>query len=125
MNVPPAKVTSIDEETQSIRTWEHGEPLQALQPLEDVGMLRAIYAHRIVNSGTMDHFLKVQGLAHPIQDELGDLYHPVCARTQPYLMLCGPKDCSPPGSSVHGIFQRRILEWVAISSSRGSSRPRD
>ena len=35
--------------------------------------------------------------------------------------LCGPMDCSPPGSSVHGILQARILEWVAISSSRGSS----
>ena len=34
-------------------------------------------------------------------------------------------NCSPPGSSVHGISQARILEWVAISSSRGSSRPRD
>ena len=34
-------------------------------------------------------------------------------------------DCSPPGSSVRGILQARILEWVAISSSRGSSRPRD
>ena len=34
-------------------------------------------------------------------------------------------NCSPPGSSVHGIFQARILEWVAISSSRGSSQPRD
>ena len=34
-------------------------------------------------------------------------------------------DCSPPGSSVHGIFQARIQEWVAISFSRGSSRPRD
>ena len=34
-------------------------------------------------------------------------------------------DCSPPGSSVRGIFQARILEWVAISSSRGSSRPKD
>ena len=33
--------------------------------------------------------------------------------------------CRPPGSSVHGILQARILEWVAISSSRGSSRPRD
>ena len=33
--------------------------------------------------------------------------------------------CSPPGSSVHGIFQARVLEWVAISFSRGSSRPRD
>ena len=36
-----------------------------------------------------------------------------------------PQDCSPPGSSVHEIFQARILEWAAISSSRGSSRPRD
>ena len=39
--------------------------------------------------------------------------------------LCDPIDCSPPGSSVHGILQARILEWVAISYSRGSSQPRD
>ena len=39
--------------------------------------------------------------------------------------LCDPMDCSLPGSSVHGIFQARILEWVAISFSRGSSQPRD
>ena len=41
------------------------------------------------------------------------------------LSLCDPVDCGPPGSSVHGILQARILEWVAISFSRGSSRPRD
>ena len=40
-------------------------------------------------------------------------------------MLCDPMDCSPPGSSVDGISQARILEWVAMSSSRVSSRPRD
>ena len=39
--------------------------------------------------------------------------------------FCDPLDCSPPGSSVRGIFQARILEWAAISSSRGSSQPRD
>ena len=39
--------------------------------------------------------------------------------------LCDPMDGSPPGSSVHGIPQARILEWVAISFSRGSSWPRD
>ena len=39
--------------------------------------------------------------------------------------LCDPVDCSLQGSSVHGIFQARVLEWVAISFSRGSSRPRD
>ena len=38
---------------------------------------------------------------------------------------CDPMDCSPPGSSVLEIFQARILEWVAISFSRGSSQPRD
>ena len=34
---------------------------------------------------------------------------------QSRLTLCDPKDCSPPGSSVHGIFQARVLEWVAIN----------
>ena len=44
---------------------------------------------------------------------------------QSCLTLCDPVDCSPPGSSVHGILQARILEWGAISFSRGSSQPRD
>ena len=39
--------------------------------------------------------------------------------------LCDLMDCSLPGSSVHGILQARILEWVAVPSSRGSSPPRD
>ena len=39
--------------------------------------------------------------------------------------ICNSMDCSPSGSSVHGILQARILEWVAISYSRGSSWPRD
>ena len=42
-----------------------------------------------------------------------------------HLSLCDHTDCSPLGSFVHGILQARILEWVAITSSRGSSRPRD
>ena len=45
--------------------------------------------------------------------------------TELCLTLCDPMDCSPPGSSVHGILQARILEWVAIPFSRGSSGPRD
>ena len=44
---------------------------------------------------------------------------------QSCLILCSPMDCSPPGSSVHGILKARILEWVAMPSSRGSSQPRD
>ena len=51
------------------------------------------------------------------------LYVCVSAHSRP--TLCDPVDCSPPGSSVHGILQARILECVPISSSRGSSWPRD
>ena len=42
-----------------------------------------------------------------------------------FVFICNPMDCSPPSSSVHGILQARILEWVAIPFSRGSSQPRD
>ena len=41
--------------------------------------------------------------------------------TQSYPTLCDPMDCSPPGSSVHGTLQERILQWVAIPFSRASS----
>ena len=44
-----------------------------------------------------------------------------CEVAQSYPTLCDPMDCSPRGSSVHGILQARTLEWVAIFSSRGSS----
>ena len=44
---------------------------------------------------------------------------------QSCLTLCDPMGCSLPGSSVHGIFQAIVLEWIAISFSRGSTQPRD
>ena len=47
----------------------------------------------------------------------------VCAWSLSHVQLFNPMDCHPPGPSVHGIFQARILEWVAISFSRGSSPP--
>ena len=50
----------------------------------------------------------------------------VCAQLlQSCLTLCDPMDCSLPGFFVHGILQARILEWVAMSDSRGSSQPRN
>ena len=49
----------------------------------------------------------------------------MCVHAQLYLTFCHSMDCSLPGSVAHGISQAGILEWVAISSSRGSSRPRD
>ena len=53
------------------------------------------------------------------------VYTHVCSymHTQLCLLLCDPMDCSLPGSSVDGIIQARILEWVAISSSRQASQP--
>ena len=55
------------------------------------------------------------------------LYSVMCSVlvTQSCLTLCDPMDCSPPGSSVHGIFQARTLEWAVTSSSKGYSWPRD
>ena len=49
----------------------------------------------------------------------------LCSVAQSCLTLCDPMDCSPPAYSVHRISQSRILEWVAISPSKGSSQPRD
>ena len=51
------------------------------------------------------------------------LKHKKICLTQSCPTLCDPVDCSPPGSSVHGHLQARILEWVAIPFSKGSSQP--
>ena len=48
-----------------------------------------------------------------------------CLVAQSCLTLCDSVDCSPPGISFHGILQARMLDWVAIPFSRGSSQPRD
>ena len=53
------------------------------------------------------------------------LLHCCCLVVQSRLTLCSPTDCSLPDSSVHGIFQARILQWVAFSYSRRSSSLRD
>ena len=49
----------------------------------------------------------------------------VCVCVQPRWTLCNSMDCSPPGSSAHGIFQARILKWTVIFYPRASSRPRE
>ena len=63
-------------------------------------------------------------------DLLGDMYiylylDKMKVLVTSHVWLCDPIDCGPPGSSVHGILQARILEWVAIPTSRGSSQLRD
>ena len=54
-----------------------------------------------------------------------ELWDMVCLIAQLCRTLFDPMDCIPPGSSVHEILQARILEWVAVPFSRGSSQPRD
>ena len=62
---------------------------------------------------------------HLFSDFLNYLARTVCSVTQLWLSLCHLKDCSPLGSSVHGIFQARILQWVVFCYSRVSSWPRN
>ena len=67
---------------------------------------------------TLFHLLKV--CSNLVSSKSG-----VCEVAQSCPTLWDPMDCSLPGSSLHGILQARVLEWVAISFSRGSSQPRD
>ena len=63
---------------------------------------------------------ETRGSDHGVRG-LPELSVPVCVCSESWPALCEPRDRSPPGSSVHRISQVRILEWVAISFSRGSS----
>ena len=92
---------------------------------QQAGSLSSKSVYHAVWFGKYDHCSPAQ---------LSKLYHvlTICyilcwchVHAQLCLTLCNPMGCSPPGSSVHGIFQARILELVAISYSRGSSWPRD
>ena len=76
--------------------------------------------------------LRISKLSHWLSGTvLSEYFHVLNLRglkvkvTQLCLSLFDPKDCSLPGSSVHGILQVRILEWIAVPFSRGSSQPSD
>ena len=81
------------------------------------------------------NFLEVRGwpsvsLTHPVANlpshrGLWTRCQVLCIYALSCPALCGPMDCSPPSSSVHGIIPAKILEWVVISSSKRSSWPRD
>ena len=90
--------------------------------------------HRLCQQLPRPFTSSITEASHPgipfTQDSEGqNLYFPrvyhACSRAQLWLPLCNPMDCSPPGSSAHGLFQAKILEWVHISSSRVSSPLRD
>ena len=91
-----------------------GEDPEKREPLRTVGR----NGHW---SSTMENNMEA------LSENAKQIYHVLCVHsaTQLCSTLCDPMDYSPPGSSVHGVFQARLLEWVAISFSRGSSWPRD
>ena len=80
--------------------------------------------HHLLHDTTHNPLLQVRSttLFLPKLPPAMSLYLPECA--QSYLILCDLKACSPPGSPVHGILQARIMEWVAMPSSRESSQSR-
>ena len=75
----------------------------------------------IVQLGDFSSYLGVMGKVPHLY--CLSMYYILCMLS--HVWLCSPMDCSPPGSSVCGILQARVLEWVTISLSRGSSWPRD
>ena len=79
-------------------------------------------------AGELSLTLRVRAETNGISISISGQDHYACVPAkspQSCLTLCDAMDCSPSGSSVHGILQARILEWVAIPVSKGSSRPRD
>ena len=107
----------------------HGHPLQYswLENPMDRGAWRATVHGIAVGHDWSDLACMHYKYNHRLKPVLEAFHHPggggLVTKSCP--TLCGPVDCSPPGSSVHGILQARILEWAAISFFRGSSPPRD
>ena len=100
-----------------------GETGQSVQGIFLCFYLHVIYLHVIACESTITSIkiLVKFNFLKKVHQELN-----MCMLSlQSCLTLCDPMDCSPPGCSVRGILQARILEWVAMPSSRESSPPRD
>ena len=105
----------------------HGSPLQysRLENPMDRGAQWAT-VHGVTKNWTQLKRLSMHGTQNSIPLEISQTQNAssfLCSVAQSCLTLCNLTDCSLPGSSVHGIFQARILEWVSISFSWGSSQP--
>ena len=103
----------------SCRPAHHGQ--LGLTPTKSAVRSRHIEGDWMENHG---HISRHVTRTFPNPQSLTDLSHE-CMLSPFSLTLCDPMDCSPPGSSVHGILQIRVLEWVATPSSGGSSQSRE
>ena len=109
--------TLLSQRRQTLLAWQG--------PLEMDAFLQHVCLHWTltrVPAGMMTWFIHQRRLERTLAHKTPTMSEYSVA--QSCLTLCNPLDCSPK-DSVHGIFQARILQWVAISSSRGSSWPRD
>ena len=95
--------------TAQFRQWWEGARAAAVRPGRSESLRKGTE-----DSGEMPEALYLRLGLEPVS---------MCAKLLSRVRLCDPMDSSPPGSSVHGILQARILEWVAMPSSRGSSDP--
>ena len=95
---------SIDQQIWKIQQWPQDWKRSVFIPIPKKG-----------NAKECSNYCTISRISHTSKSEV----------TQSCLTLCDPMDCSLPGSSLHRILQARVLEWVAISFSRGSSQPRD
>ena len=102
----------------------HRRHLTALKPHGALGKLLATKDNEQTTTGRLEYICEPATINFCTSFSLIFACVSVSAKSlQSCPTLCNPMSCSPPGSSVHGILQARILEWVAMPSSRGSSQP--
>ena len=110
-------IISIDAE-KAFDKIQHPLMIKTLQKMDIEGMYLNIVAQMVKRLSTMrETWVQFLGWEDPLEKEMAIHSRHSC--------LEKPMDCSLSGSSVHGIFQARVLEWIAISFSRGSSQPRN
>ena len=114
MTKPTTKQTN--KQTKKLRGFRAGRR-QRIQGVDSTSVTYQLCTHKPLNPSQLQITLKITIAIL--------LFLLKVLVTQSYLTLCHPMDCSPSGSYVHGILQATILEWVAISFSRGSSQARD
>ena len=112
LNIQKSKIMA----SGPITSWQIGETMETVKDLIFLGS-------KITADGDCSHEIKRHLLLG--RKAITNLKKWESEVAQSCPTLCDPMDCSLPGSSVHGIFQARVLEWVAVSFSRRSSQPRD